>query len=313
MFVGLYRQNRDNPLSLLFFMLLIISIMFYSITTALIENTTANPFAKVNTMTSQTILANDSLSQINTAIDSSILVKDSIGSIINDTTRKNLETTVTQSLPNEILVTSSIIETVPTVETAPIDIGIGTTEITSADITSDVSATPTSVPMEPVIPNISTNAAPISSSTVSTNIMVPSGLTSQEFDQLIEARLTNNGYTFSEMRGLGNALAKVEKEYGINGMNILGIITIESGHGTQMSNAHNLGGITGSNGSYRPYASAEECILSMGSLLKSSYVDSGLTTMNAIGSKYCPGNPAWGGIISGVTNEYASLYQQLNN
>lgn len=140
-----------------------------------------------------------------------------------------------------------------------------------------------------------------------TDITSPSNLTSDQFNQIIKKYLLSIGKDHSKMFGIGNALVKIEKEYQVNGLLCLAVASLESGYGTSNSayTNNNLFGLIGSNGLMK-FDSVDECIIYWGKLIRNYYIDNGLYTIYAIGTKYCPESDTWVGNVSYLMKEYAN-------
>lgn len=97
---------------------------------------------------------------------------------------------------------------------------------------------------------------------------------------------------------LASVIKEVEDKYDINGIFIISVAQLESGHGTSnlAINKNNLFGL-GSYGS-DPYANAitfkshASCIDFFGELIRNNYLNNNLISIEAIGKKYC-GSSEW--------------------
>lgn len=147
---------------------------------------------------------------------------------------------------------------------------------------------------------------------INTDIHKPSGLTSEEYDKLIEYTLKSNGnYNNSKLIGLGTHLYKTEQENkNINGLFILSIMSEESGWGRSNPalNNNNLGGIMKSypdGQKIRTFSSCGDCVLFMGRLLSKNYIDEGLVDVVSVGKKYCPPSyDEWANSVEYILNIY---------
>lgn len=116
------------------------------------------------------------------------------------------------------------------------------------------------------------------------------------------------------LSGLGSLYIKTGKKYGIDPAFLAGLSIIESGNGDSgLARApfNNIGGITCGSATncgflgdrnWRKFGSVEESLEFKASLLKRSYVDLGLVTMEQIRNKYAPlqdGNATW---LSGIAS-----------
>ena len=151
------------------------------------------------------------------------------------------------------------------------------------------------------------------------DINKPSNLTAEQFNQVINTQLGKYNKKNSKLYGIGNALYQVEQTYGnINGLFVLSIISNESGWGMHLANTNNVAGITKKGGGYRAFGSVEECVIYTGGLLSKNYIGKGLTTIAAIGNKYCPDTPShpgqnikWRNTVTSIMNQYSSVAENL--
>lgn len=117
-----------------------------------------------------------------------------------------------------------------------------------------------------------------------------SNLTVEQFDAVIN-KIVVDKYkkTNSKLIGNGKYLKHVEDTYGINGLFVLSIASLESGYGT-VGPKNNLFGLTKSGGGYASFESLQSSYDTFGRNLKKGYIDKGLTTIPTIAKKYCPPN-----------------------
>lgn len=108
----------------------------------------------------------------------------------------------------------------------------------------------------------------------------------------------------SALKGLGQALYDGEQQYKINSLFILSIIDYESGNGTSSLAQHqnNLGGLKLPAGDFKAFSSKAECVDYMYDLLRSKYINAGMTTIPEIGKVYCPGN-TWASRITDIMQD----------
>ena len=150
---------------------------------------------------------------------------------------------------------------------------------------------------DPAVPTIVVNL---------TDITEPSNLTAAQLDAIIDARLADINKPDARISGIGEALFKMEQEYGVNALFCLSVGSFESGHGTSAAatSRNNLFGLIGSDGIMQ-FDSIDECISYWGRLIRNYYIDQGLTTISAIQKKYCPGSSTWTGNIEYFMDTYA--------
>lgn len=120
------------------------------------------------------------------------------------------------------------------------------------------------------------------------------------------------------LAGKGDAIASAATKYGLDPVLLASIMALETGWGTSsaIQNHNNPGGVMDpSTGcmTLKHFNSLEEGIDYMAKNLKNNYIDQGLTTISAIGNKYCPvgaandPNGTNGGWIPSVTSIYNKL------
>ena len=88
----------------------------------------------------------------------------------------------------------------------------------------------------------------------------------------------------------------------VNALFLASIAKLESGDGKSRLavNRNNLFGWRGKDG-WKSFGTPETCILFVADRIKRNYVDKGYTTIDLIGSRYCPGDDGeWGRLVSGI-------------
>lgn len=123
---------------------------------------------------------------------------------------------------------------------------------------------------------------------VNSDLRILSNLTADEYNKMLEN---------TELNNLGNALEKAEKEYGINGLYLMGLACLESGYGKSefARKRNNLVGWNAVNSNPNKascFESKEECILYVAERLKTNYLNENGCYFNgysarAIDVKYC--------------------------
>lgn len=108
----------------------------------------------------------------------------------------------------------------------------------------------------------------------------------------------------SALKGLGETLYNGEQQYKINSLFVLSIIKYESGNGTSnlAQQQNNLGGIKSPAGGYRAFTSKEACAEYMYNLLRSKYINAGLTTIPDIGTVYSAGG-TWAAKVTEIMRD----------
>ena len=133
-----------------------------------------------------------------------------------------------------------------------------------------------------------------------------SGLTTEQFDDLIDTIAAHRGIDDCVFAGTGKYFVEVEETYGINGLYLLAIFTKESSFGEYMIRPNNAAGLT-KGGRYCTFDSISECILYLGNLLRIYDESYDLQTFEEIGSRYCEGNEDWISDNEEICNLYADF------
>lgn len=140
-----------------------------------------------------------------------------------------------------------------------------------------------------------------------TDITKPSNLTADQLNSIIDEQLSTIGESYTKFSGMGESLAKMEQETGVNALFCLSVGSLESGHGTSYAaeNKNNLFGLIGNSGNLMSFDSVDDCVMYWGELIRDNYMDNGRTTVSSIQSKYCPGSSTWSGNVTYFMNEYS--------
>lgn len=125
-----------------------------------------------------------------------------------------------------------------------------------------------------------------------------SGLTKAHIEQIFEG-------TELADDGLEEAVLEIEEEYGINAYFTIAVMKLESGNGKSSlaRNKNNLFGLNatgGSNNKAFSFKTKGDSVRKFGQLLDDYYVDKGYTTIEKVAQKYCPANPKWASLVSGI-------------
>lgn len=143
------------------------------------------------------------------------------------------------------------------------------------------------------------------------NITEISGMTGDQFNDVIDKIMVDRGLNTCKLAGTGDALADVEETYGINGLYILAIFAHESAFATRCINTNNFGGIRGGSG-WKSFGTPSDCIYYEGQLLKNKYVDCGLIDLDDIGGKYCESS-AWPTRIQELVDDFCDYAEEVVN
>lgn len=151
---------------------------------------------------------------------------------------------------------------------------------------------------------------------LSTDITKNSGLSANDFDNLIEKVLKAKGvYENSKLIGIGQALYEGElANPNVNGLLTLATFSQESGwgHSNASLNKNNLGGIMQRSGGLRTFESTSECVSVHMSLINRLYIGAGRTTLLSIGQKYCPPTYTdWARSVQNIMDTYTNTLLEM--
>lgn len=142
-----------------------------------------------------------------------------------------------------------------------------------------------------------------------TELRQASGLTAEQFDNVIDETFRKMNKRQSKIAGIGDALYQIEQEYNVNGLYILGIASLESGWGTSTyaRKYNNIYGLIN-----QRFTSTSECTVYMGKTIRENYIDKGYDTIEKVQTKYCPnGGSKWVSDVIWCTNKYISTAKDL--
>ena len=124
--------------------------------------------------------------------------------------------------------------------------------------------------------------------TLDSDLRVPSNLTAQEIDKMLEG---------TKLYGLGATFEKAEKEYNVNSLYLIGLAALESGWGTskyaiERNNLYGWNAIDSNPDLATTFSSREEATLFVASKLKANYLTKGAPyfegyTPRSIDVHYC--------------------------
>lgn len=121
------------------------------------------------------------------------------------------------------------------------------------------------------------------------------------------------------LSGAGALIVSTANKYGLNPALLASIMALETGWGTSsaVNNKNNPGGIMDPASNWmkiKSFGSIQEGIDAMASNLKRNYIDKGLTSISAIGNKYCPVGAANdpNGTNSGWIPSVTTIFNQLS-
>jgi hypothetical protein len=125
-----------------------------------------------------------------------------------------------------------------------------------------------------------------------------SGLTKAHIEQIFEG-------TELADDGLEEAVLEIEEEYGINAYFTIAVMKLESGNGKSSlardkNNLFGLNATGGGNQKAFSFKTKGDSVRKFGQLLDDYYVGKGYTTIEKVAQKYCPANPKWASLVSGI-------------
>lgn len=125
-----------------------------------------------------------------------------------------------------------------------------------------------------------------------------SGLTEAHIAQLFKG-------TALAGHDLESTILEVEDEYGINAYFTIAVMKLESGNGKSSlaKNKNNLFGLNatgGNNKNANSFKTKNASVERFGQLLSKNYVKKGFTTIEKVGTKYCPSNPDWPSLVKNI-------------
>ncbi|MFC4601240.1 glucosaminidase domain-containing protein [Cohnella hongkongensis] len=115
--------------------------------------------------------------------------------------------------------------------------------------------------------------------------------------------------------GLEETILEVEEKYGINALFTIAVMKLESGNGSSRlaKSKNNLFGLnaTGPDPHRKAFAfeTKGDSVKKFGQLLADKYVGKGYTTIEKIGTKYCPANSKWPSLVKNIMKRD---YKKLN-
>lgn len=118
------------------------------------------------------------------------------------------------------------------------------------------------------------------------DILVPSGLTSEELAKSIE------GPSYDVMREYVDYFVEAEEIYGVNSFYLMCKLGLESGWGKYESGRNNIAGWRNYDGSYRDFSSVKECVMTVAKCLSTTYKDSVGSNIQNVCSRYST-NPSY--------------------
>lgn len=142
------------------------------------------------------------------------------------------------------------------------------------------------------------------------NINQKSGLSEEQFNQLIEVAMNNKNKNTSSLLNMGAYLKFIEDEYNVNGLFALSVSSFESGWGVRFTNNNLFGFKSGA----LEFKNVGESINYFGKLIRNNYMNEGRDTVSAISTKYCPPNSnKWSSDVNWFMRYYADTANLILN
>lgn len=142
------------------------------------------------------------------------------------------------------------------------------------------------------------------------NINQKSGLSEEQFNQLIEVAMNNKNKNTSSLLNMGAYLKFIEDEYNVNGLFALSVSSFESGWGIRFTNNNLFGFKSGA----LEFKNVGESINYFGKLIRNNYMNEGRDTVSAISTKYCPPNSnKWSSDVNWFMRYYADTANLILN
>lgn len=142
------------------------------------------------------------------------------------------------------------------------------------------------------------------------NINQKSGLSEEQFNQLIEVAMNNKNKNTSSLLNMGAYLKFIEDEYNVNGLFALSVSSFESGWGVRFTNNNLFGFKSGA----LEFKNVGESINYFGKLIRNNYMNEGRDTISAISTKYCPPNSnKWSSDVNWFMRYYADTANLILN
>lgn len=137
-------------------------------------------------------------------------------------------------------------------------------------------------------------------------ITEPTGMTAEQFNEIIEYALNDKNKKNSGLANTGEAFVYIEEEYGINGLFALAVASFESGWGEKYIRANK--NLTGASSGNIKYESEIACLKDFGRFIDEGYISQGLTSVSSIAPKYCPPQSSkWTSNVNWFLNYYRGV------
>lgn len=146
---------------------------------------------------------------------------------------------------------------------------------------------------------------------ISYDINTVSGLTSSEYDIIIQVVLKEHHIQNSRLLWCGEKIYLIEKELHINGLFILSVAARSSEYGTSVEAWQN-NNLFRLSSSASKYVSLYDSIINFTALIKVYYIEEGYLTIDDISKKYAPLNSKeWANTVTTIMYEYKDQVQKM--
>lgn len=135
-----------------------------------------------------------------------------------------------------------------------------------------------------------------------------SNLSVDQINDILSQYAASRNITDSKLLNLGESIHKMEEEYNVNAFFCMSVAIYESTTGTSDAavNHNNIFGLV-KNKKIMNFVSLDDCVQYWGNLMRYKYIDTGLTSIDAIQTKYAPKSKTWATnvtIIHGLLTKY---------
>lgn len=135
-----------------------------------------------------------------------------------------------------------------------------------------------------------------------------SNLSVDQINDILSQYAASRNITDSKLLNLGESIHKMEEEYNVNAFFCMSVAIYESATGTSDAavNHNNIFGLV-KNKKIMNFVSLDDCVQYWGNLMRYKYIDTGLTSIDAIQTKYAPKSKTWATnvtIIHGLLTKY---------
>lgn len=135
-----------------------------------------------------------------------------------------------------------------------------------------------------------------------------SNLSVDQINDILSQYAASHNITDSKLLNLGESIHKMEEEYNVNAFFCMSVAIYESATGTSDAavNHNNIFGLV-KNKKIMNFVSLDDCVQYWGNLMRYKYIDTGLTSIDAIQTKYAPKSKTWATnvtIIHGLLTKY---------